>query len=76
MFLLYNLKVLTPYAQETRDLNHKLFERGRGNVCSVEVRNYRSGRLACWLMRLCSLTFCIAGTPLRLRQTNNGLQSQ
>ena len=25
-------------AQEIRDSDHKLFERGRGNVCSVEVR--------------------------------------
>ena len=24
-------------AQEIRDSDHKLFERGRGNVCSVEV---------------------------------------
>ena len=34
------------YVQEIRDLDHKLFERGRGNVCSVEVRNERSRKFA------------------------------
>ena len=41
----YSSKVLTIVCtQEIRESDHKLFERGRGNVCSVEVRtNYRSG---------------------------------
>jgi linoleate 10R-lipoxygenase len=39
----YSTKVLTIlYGQEIRDSDHKLFERGRGNVCSVEVRDYLS----------------------------------
>jgi linoleate 10R-lipoxygenase len=31
------------YTQEIRDSDHRMVERGRGNVCSVEVRDYRSG---------------------------------
>ena len=41
----YSSKVLTiVYTQEIRESDRKLFERGRGNVCSVEVRtDYHSG---------------------------------
>jgi hypothetical protein len=39
--MIYHTKVLIAivYSQEIRDSDHKLFERGRGNVCSVEVWN-------------------------------------
>lgn len=40
---LYSTKVLMIVCtQEIRDSDHKLFERGRGNVVSVEVRNQHS----------------------------------
>jgi hypothetical protein len=32
-------------AQDLRGLDHKLFERGRGNACSVEVCSCRSIRI-------------------------------
>jgi hypothetical protein len=32
-------------AQDLRGLDHKLFERGRGNACSVEVCTCRSVRI-------------------------------
>jgi hypothetical protein len=37
MFLLFQ-NVDDIYAQEIRDSDYKVFERDRGNVCSVEVR--------------------------------------
>jgi hypothetical protein len=32
---------LTSRGQEIRDMDHKLFERGRGNVCSVEASTFK-----------------------------------
>jgi hypothetical protein len=61
---------LDPFS-EFRKEDHAIFERGRGNVCSVEVRMDVFPNVLV-LKPLCSSTVCIAGMRLLPRRTSNG----
>ena len=64
---------LDPFS-EFRTETHSIFERGRGNVCSVEVRMVVVAYVRS-LTTSCSSTVCTVGTLLLLRRMNDGLNN-
>ena len=63
----WSLDVFSEFRQE----NHSIFERGRGNVCSVEVSTV-AVLYPRFLTTPCSSTVCIVGMPRPPRQTRIG----
>ena len=63
---------LDPFS-EFRQENHSIFERGRGNVCSVEVCMTVAFHPS-FLTIPCSSTVCIVGTRRPPRPTSSGLR--